>query len=68
MRIIHSKVTNTIRQEPENYVIAYRVNGKWVSEPDLAADKDLCIRVYLELFNHSSKYGTGENLIKELNG
>ena len=66
--LIYNKLNNTVRQEPENYLIARKSGDRWISEPDLAADKGLCVRVYLELFNHSSKYGTGENLIKELNG
>ena len=48
--------SNTIRQLPQNYLIASYDGNKWISEPDLAADKELCVRVYLELMNYESKY------------
>ena len=48
--------SQTIRQLPQNYVIAHISDRKWICEPDLAADKELCTRVFLELMNFESKY------------
>lgn len=48
--------SQTIRQQPENYLIAAFNGTKWICEPDLAASKTLCTRVFLELMNHESKY------------
>jgi hypothetical protein len=58
--------SETIRQLPENYLIAYRSNGRWICEPDLAANKELAIRVFLALFDHDTKYGDGLNLLSKV--
>jgi len=58
--------SNTIRQLPQNYLIAsHSVNG-WICNPDLAANKDLATRVFLELFNFESKYSTGLELLSKV--
>ena len=48
--------SQTIRQLPENYLIASFDGNNWTCEPDLAANEELCTRVFLELFNYDSKY------------
>ena len=48
--------TQTIRQMPQNYLIAQFDGKRWTCEPDLAADKNLVRRVFLELLTLSSKY------------
>ncbi len=50
--------SDTIRQMPQNYIIAHRNTPakSWICEPDLAANKDLCVRVFTELMNWDSKY------------
>jgi len=50
--------SNTIRQIPKNYLIAHFDTNKncWICEPDLACDKNLALRVFLELLQYSSKY------------
>ena len=48
--------SQTIRQMPQNYLIAAKRGNCWICEPDLAADKNLCIRVFTELLNFESKY------------
>ena len=48
--------SNTIRQLPENYLIAHFDTNRWICEPDLAANKELCNLVFNELLNFESKY------------
>ncbi len=48
--------SNTIRQFPENYLIASKKENKWICEPDLAANKKLIFKVFKELLNYKSKY------------
>ena len=58
--------SNTIRQLPQNYLIASQTVNGWVCNPDLAADKNLATRVFLELFNYESKYGSGIELLSKV--
>lgn len=64
---------DTIRQMPQNYLVAERMhknshqkNGVWVSEPDLACNKVLAVKVYLALFEFELKYGSGEDILKAI--
>lgn len=61
--LIYDEGSETIRQMPQNYLIAHKVKGHWVCEPDLAADKELATRVFIALFDFDVKYGTGLNLL-----
>jgi hypothetical protein len=54
--LVYNHATQTIRQMPQNYLIAQYNGFSWHSEPDLAADKELALRVYLALFDHETKY------------
>jgi len=61
--------TNTIRQFPENYLIAHwdSVKAHWSFDPDLACDKELAMSVSSELMNYDSKYcQEGLNLLAKL--
>jgi len=71
MKIIYQESTQTIRQMPENYLIAYRTelkNGcnRWICEPDLSVNKGLCILVFTLLLDFDNKYGSGENLLNKI--
>ena len=64
---------DTIRQMPQNYLVAERMhknsfqkNGVWVSEPDLACNKALAVKVYLALFEFELKHGSGEAILKAI--
>lgn len=61
--LVFEKETQTIRQMPQNYLIAHQDHGRWVCEPDLAADKNLVLRVFCALFSFDEKYGDGPNLL-----
>jgi len=60
--------TDTIRQMPENYLIAYRDGGGyWICNPDIAADKELATRVFLALFDFDTKWrSTGLELLAKV--
>jgi hypothetical protein len=64
--LTYQEGSGSIRQMPENYLVAHRRNhGGWISEPDLAADPSLCMKVYRTI-NHSyaNKYvATGQEVI-----
>ena len=67
--LFYCKYSDTIRQAPENYCIACknpRHPNTWMMDFDLASNKDLVIKVTLELFNFDSRYATGEKLIEKL--
>lgn len=61
--LVYNEGSETIRQMPQNYLIAYKVNGHWICEPDLSADKELATRVFIALFYYDAKYGSGLNLL-----
>lgn len=59
-----NEYTNTIRQQPENYLIAFKSNegnpSRWIVDPDSACDPklarlafDLCFR------HHNVRWGSG---------
>jgi hypothetical protein len=54
--VIFEKGTETIRQMPENYLLAHRTFGRWVCDPDIAANQKICTAIFLELFNYESRY------------
>lgn len=64
--LIYQQGSETIRQMPQNYLIAYKQYGRWVCEPDLASDKNLATRVFLALFDFDTKYGAGLNLLSKV--
>ena len=64
--LIYQTDSDTIRQMPQNYCIAYKRENRWICEPDLAADKDLSMRVFTALFEYENKYGTGLELLSKV--
>ena len=66
--LAYCSYSNTIRQMPQNYMIAVRnENGMWLCDTDPASDKMLAVKVFLALFMHSVRYGSGENLLRVAN-
>lgn len=65
--VIYQKATETIRQMPENYLLAHRTFGRWVCDPDIAANQKISSAIFLELFNYEYRYGSGEKLLETLN-
>jgi hypothetical protein len=66
IKVIYQQESETIRQIPENYLLAGKVKNRWVCEPYLACNKKVAIKIFKLLFNHSIKYGSGENLINNI--
>lgn len=69
--LVYCPNSNTIRQMPQNYLIAQKdvveaVNG-WICHPDMAADRILCNRVFNALFDYDCRYQPGEYLIQKIN-
>lgn len=48
--------SDTIRQMPQNYMIAHNNGRVWLMEPDLAADVNLVIKVTVALMKFENKY------------
>ena len=70
--IEYSKYSETIRQQPHNYLLAYKdkayVQGgrtRWIVDPDNAANAQICIDLFrLITFDYYLKNGSGESVIK----
>lgn len=61
--------SNTIRQHPQNYCIAYNRENRWICDPDLAADKELAVKVFKALFTYENKHQPdGNKLIEAIIG
>lgn len=56
--LIYQKDSETLRQMPENYLIAgwHEGLGRWMCDPDVAADQELSTRVFLALFDFQTRY------------
>jgi len=65
----YNKATETLRQMPQNYLLAFRreSGGRWIEDPDLSADKEICQTLCGILLNFEARYGDGENLAKQVN-
>jgi hypothetical protein len=62
--LIFEKATQTLRQMPQNYLIAEKRGNAWICEPDIACNNELAIAVFKALLEYRNKYGTAENLLK----
>lgn len=73
----YCEYSKTIRQMPENYLIAHQLNSGaikqirpmtpyWVCIPDLAANIDLATKVFQALFDFDTKYGSAQNLLQKV--
>lgn len=65
-KAVYQADTETIRQQPENYQLAIRHGGRWFSDPDLACNQRLAVKVFLALFDRTLLYGCGDNIIKAI--
>ena len=68
--LVYNESTDTIRQMPQNYLIAYRTPSKahkrWIVDCDIAADKELASRVFNAIFDFDTRYGNGLNLLAKV--
>lgn len=61
--------SNTLRQLPENYLLAHFDNDQrcWICVPDLAANEDFAVKVFKALLKWENKYQRdGLRLLAEL--
>lgn len=68
LNLVFESYSNTLRQMPENYLIAHLKDFKiktWVCEPDLAADRKLSIKVFAALLTYENKYQQDGNVLVE---
>ena len=63
--LFYSKGSDTIRQAPENYLIATKVHNKWICDPDPACNQKFAVKIFKALFTFDNAYGTGENLLAQ---
>jgi len=71
LTLIYCEYSGTIRQMPQNYMIAYQANAGtnyayWVCTPDIAADVELSVKVFKALFDFDIRHGSAENLLKKM--
>ena len=64
--LIYNECSETIRQMPQNYLIAYRSCSRWIVDCDISADKDLATRVFNAVFDYDTRYGDGLNLLSKV--
>ena len=55
LTVTYCTYSETIRQYPQNYVLASFRDNRWVMEPDLAADKRIVVALTLSLMEHENK-------------
>ena len=63
-RLVYEEGSDTVRQMPQNYLVAYRTDRRWICDPDGAADRRLAAKVFMRLFEYGYAYGEGPALIK----
>lgn len=61
--IVYNEATDTLRQMPQNYMLAKRIGTMWHIDFDGAANKNLVRRILEALFEHKNRFGTGLNLL-----
>lgn len=64
--LVFDQGTDTLRQVPQNYCVAYKKENRWICEPDLACDKELAIKVFICLLEFKFKYAEGNEIINHL--
>ena len=60
--LFYCKYSGTIRQAPENYLIAKKDpndQARWIMDADLASNKKLATKIFLALYTFEAHYGTG---------
>lgn len=71
MKIVFQKESNTLRQMPENYLVAYfhPERNHWVMDQDLACDFKIASSVFKLLHKHENKYEKdGSQLVMKIQG
>jgi len=72
--LVYEPGSETIRQMPENYMVAHRsleenspsYQPYWVCDPDVACNPVLAIDLFILLLNYEGRYATGPELMGRL--
>jgi hypothetical protein len=65
--LMYEYSTMTIRQMPQNYMIAHKKNGEWICNSDPACNEEFALLVFLlTLRHHHLRWGSGETLLEAL--
>jgi hypothetical protein len=68
----YEKGSETIRQKPQNYLIAFkdasRGGSYWTLAPDLSANRVLIDKVLDAIMTFDGRYGDGAKIVKGING
>ena len=59
----YCECSDTIRTLPGNYLIANRIDGRWICDPDLAAPEWMAVKCFKALLNYDRRYGDGLSLL-----
>ena len=62
MKIVFNRYSETLRQQPHNYVLAHRNSNRWICDPDLAADTDVVKATFQATFSFQGRHGDGDIL------
>ena len=62
--IFYDAYSDTLRQAPQNYLLAVRKDRRWVCDADPACDRKLIVRLFLAVFvNYEIRYGDPEKVV-----
>ena len=56
LTVTYCESTQTIRQMPENYMLAMCCRGYWIMDPDFAADTRLVVALTLSLMQYENRW------------
>jgi hypothetical protein len=62
--LIYEESSNTLRQMPQNYLIAERPYNRWIVDSDLAANKEICKAVFEVCLTFEGRYSDPIYLIE----
>lgn len=63
VNLIFQSSTGTIRQMPQNYLVAHWDINKWVSEPDMAVSVDTMVLMTRALADFNTKFSKDGNVV-----
>lgn len=62
--LFYDAYSDTIRQAPQNYMLAVRKNNRWICDPDPSANVRLTTKLFLAIFTiYDIRYGEPEKVI-----
>lgn len=65
--IIYQPSSETLRFMPNNFLIAFKHNGRFIYDIDLGLDKKNASKIYEACHSFEMKWGGGNQVAKKLN-